>query len=180
MSKNPLTQILSAMNIVYTQGRNYRIWFVVLSVVFFMVYMFLPVWLTVGNTIAFQLSILRIQDYMLFGILSLAIALLTVMQAYLFIQSKKRRGKIGAIGQGGVGVSSALFGGLLATAACSSCIAVILGFLGAGSVFFVLENQMYVVVGALALVLAGLYFTIRQVNNNCLKCEALPDEDKTT
>lgn len=171
MSKNPLQQLITATKTVFAQGRSYQVWFIVLVIAVFAAYILLPVWFTAGNSIAFQLSILTIRDYVLFTFLSVAIALLIIMQAFLFMQSKKSKEKVNAIGQGSIGVSSALFGGLLVTAACSSCIAVILGFLGAGSVFFVLENQLYVAIGAFTLVLVGLYFTIRQVNGYCENCE---------
>ena len=177
MSKNPLRQLIVATKTVLTQGRSYQVWFLVLMVVVYAIYILLPVWLIAGNSIAFQLSILTIRDYILFTFLSVAIALLITMQAFLFMQSKKSQEKVSAIGQGSIGASSALFGGLLATAACSSCIAVILGFLGAGSVFFVLENQLYVVIGAFMLVLVGLYFTIRRVNGYCENCE-VPTQKK--
>ena len=71
--------------------------------------------------------------------------------------------------QGGGGVFAALFGGLLATAACSSCIAAILGFLGAGTVFFVLRNQPWVVAIAILIFLISIYFTAKKVMGEC-KC----------
>jgi len=70
-------------------------------------------------------------------------------------------------------VSSALFGGLLATAACSSCIVAAFGFLGAGSTFFIIENQPDFVYGAIALVLIGLYFSARRVQRYCESCDVL-------
>ncbi|MCR4263735.1 MAG: hypothetical protein NUV98_03405 [Candidatus Roizmanbacteria bacterium] len=166
--RNPFTLILSASKAVL-EGRNYKMWFFGLTAIFLTAYLFLPVWLTPGNTLSFQLSLLRPSDYALFALLSAVTALLVLMQAFLFLHSKK--GRVGAVGQGSVGAFSALFGGLLATAACSACIAAVLGFLGAGSVFFVLENQPYFVYGAIALVLFGLYFSARRVQGYCENCE---------
>ncbi|MBI4130290.1 hypothetical protein HY468_03175, partial [Candidatus Roizmanbacteria bacterium] len=100
-------------------------------------------------------------------ILSMVTALLLLMQVFLFGSKKKR---VETAGQGGVGIFSALFGGLLATAACSACVAAILGFLGAGSVFFVLENQAIFVIGAIALVIVSLYFSSRRVQGYCKEC----------
>lgn len=167
--RNPVPLIFNASKTVLTQSRAYLLWFFGLTVVFIALYILVPVWLTPGNSISFQLSLLTIKDYALFVSLSFVTALLILMQVFLFLRSKKDRA--GAVGQGGVGVSSAFFGGLLATAACSSCIAAILGFMGAGSVFFVLENQPYVVAIALALVLIALYFSARRVKNYCDSCE---------
>lgn len=166
--KNPFTLIFSASKSVL-ENRNYKIWFLGLTTIFIAAYILLPVWLTPGNTLAFQISLLRPRDYILFLVLSAVTALLILMQAFLFLRSKK--GRAGAVGQGGVGAFSALFGGLLATAACSSCIAAILGFLGAGSIFFILQNQPYIVAIAIALVLVGLYFSARRVQGYCESCE---------
>lgn len=167
--KNPITTIYFATAKVL-EKKNYKTWFFLLTAIFIAAYILLPVWLTPGNTPAFQISLLRPHDYILFLVLSAVTALLILMQAFLFLRSKK--GRAGAVGQGGVGAFSALFGGLLATAACSSCIAAILGFLGAGSIFFILQNQPYFVYGAIALVLLGLYFSARRVQGYCESCEA--------
>lgn len=167
--KNPITTIYFATAKVL-EKKNYKIWFFALTAIFIAAYILLPVWLTPGNTLSFQISLLRPRDYILFLILSAVTALLILMQAFLFLRSKK--GRAGAVGQGGVGTFSALFGGLLATAACSSCIAALLGFLGAGSIFFILQNQPYIVAIAIALVLVGLYFSARRVRGYCESCEA--------
>lgn len=160
--------IINATKEIFAQSR-YRSWFVVLSVLIFALYILLPVWLIPGNDPLFQLSILRLQDFILFAILSFMTALLILMQIFLTQRSKKERA--GAIGRGSVGVSSSLFGGLLATAACPGCITTLLGFLGAGSVFFVIENQLYFLVGAIVLTIAAIYFTARRVGKYCPSCE---------
>lgn len=174
--KNPVTLIVSASKAVL-ESRNYKLWFLGLTAIFISAYVLVPVWLTPGNTFSFQLSLLRPTDYLLFLALSAVTALLVLMQAFLFFRSKK--GRAGAVGQGSVGAFSGIFGGLLATAVCSSCIAVILGFLGAGSIFFILENQLYVAAIAIALVLIGLYFSARRVQGYCEDCEvpAPPSEN---
>ena len=132
-------------------------------------YIVLPVLLTPGNTFKFQLGIFKLKDYLLFLFLSLVTALLIIMQVYIFVRSKKERA--GAVSRGGVGIFSALFAGLLATAACSSCILAIFGFLGAGSIFFTLGHQSYFVYGGIVLVLISLYFSSRRVQGYCENCK---------
>ena len=156
------------------QSRNYKLWFLGLTILFIFLYLLIPVWLTPGNSVTFQLSLLTTRDYVLFVTLSAVTALLVLMQVFIVLRSKKDHAR--AVGQGGVGVSSALFGGLLATAACSSCIAAILGFLGAGSVFFVLENQPYFVAVALALVGIALYFSAWRIQKYCENCKVSPNK----
>lgn len=165
--RNPLSIIFLASKNVLA-ANNYRFWFIVLFTVFIAGYIFLPVWLTPGNDLKFQLSLLQVRDYVLFIVLAASASLFVLMQVFLFSRSRKKRASL--VAKGGIGVFGALFGGLLATAACSSCIAAILGFLGAGSTFFVLENQPYVAGGAIALVVIGLYFSARKVVGICDDC----------
>jgi len=167
MTRNPLKTIISAV-MATLEKKRYKVWFVVLTGFFIATYVLIPVWLTPGNSLSFQLSLLKPKDYVMFVILSALTALLLLMQVYLF-RSKTRRA--GSIGQGGVGIFSAIFGGLLATAACSACIAAIIGFLGAGSVFFVLENQPYIVIIAISLVVISLYLSSRRVLGYCRECD---------
>lgn len=159
-----------AVKTVFKKTR-YKLSFLALSLVFFSLYVLIPVWLTPGNSIDFQLSLFSFTDYLLLAILSISASFFTLSQLFLLFQSKRR--SIVDLGQGGVGLISALFGGLLATAACSSCIAVILGFLGIGGVFFVLENQRYIVVLSIGLVIIGLYFTAKRLVGVCRDCQDL-------
>lgn len=176
MTTSPLKTMLTAAKAVL-QERRYGAWLVVLTILFIAAYIFIPVWLTPGNSISFQLQLLGVKDYVLFVVLSFAAALLVVMQTYIVRRSRARNSVAAAVGSGGAGVYSALFGGLLATAACSSCVAVLLGFLGAGGVLFVVNYRWYFIAGAIALVLVALYFTARRVNGLCEDCE-VPEYDK--
>lgn len=153
---------------------NYKVGFAGLTVLLFAAYVFLPVWLTPGNDLSFQLSILLPRDYALFAALSGVTALLILMQIYVQIRVRKSRAALTAVGSSGVSLGSAIFGGLLATAACTSCIAALVGFLGAGSVFFVLEHQTPIVAGALVLVAIGLIYSARRVMGYCESCEINP------
>lgn len=172
-------QYITAVKIVLGENIKYKLGFVIGTVSIFLAYMFIPVWTTPGNSIEFQLSLLRIQDYILFFALSVVTALLTTMQIFLFVKNKKAKSRLETVGQSSVSFSSAIFGGLLATAACSSCIAAILGFMGAGTVFFVLDYQMYFVSAAFILVAVAIYYTARRVNGYCKDCEAKPKNIKS-
>lgn len=176
MNRNHLKVVVLASKTVLQQKRN-GVWLAILTVLFIAAYVFIPVWLTPGNSIAFQLQILRPRDYLLFAVLSFVTALLVMMQMYIIRKSRVRKNVAAAVGSGGAGAYSALFGGLLATAACSSCVAVLLGFLGAGGVLFVVNYRWYFIVGAIALVLIALYFTARRVNGICEDCE-VPNYDR--
>ena len=98
-----------------TQIRWHQVLFVLLSAIIFLAYIFLPVWLTPGNDLEFQLSLLRMKDYSLFVSLSFVTSLLILMQVFLAIRTKKYRERLRAVGGGGVSLFSSIFGGLLAT-----------------------------------------------------------------
>lgn len=151
-------------------NKTYWLWLVILTIIFIGAYLLLPVWLTPGNSLAFQVSLLTAKDYILFIALSFTTAVLILMHFFLFLRSRDQKKKAKIVGQSGVSLSSALFGGLLATAACSACIASLIGFLGAGSVFFVLKHQWYIVSVALALVLISLYFAAKKIQGYCQSC----------
>lgn len=173
MRGNPIAPAVTAVRVVLSAGRRYTIGAVILTLVLYLAYLLLPVWLTPGNDLAFQLTILRFSDHLLFLALSAVTAALIVMQAYLFIRTRGAE-RASAVGRGGVGTASALFAGLLASAACFSCIATLLGFLGSGSALFIVEQRRYFVLGALALVLVALYLTARGINGYCERCGILP------
>lgn len=142
--------------------------FLLIAVLVFVLYLFLPVVLIPGNSVELQLSITRGQDYILFTVLSLTNALLIMMHIYLF---SKKNGKLSGFAQGSTGVASGLFGGLLATAACSSCIASIIGFLGSGSVFFVVENRTPISLASFALLAGAIIFTAKRIDGSCRECD---------
>ena len=172
MIKKFFLQYTTAAGAVLGESLKYKAGFILGTIIIFAAYMFIPVWTTPGNSIEFQLSLLRTQDFIVFFALSVVTSLLTTMQVFLFVKNKETKSRLGTAGTGSVSLSSALFGGLLATAACSSCIAAIVGFLGAGSVFFILDYQIYFVSAAFILVAGGAYYTARRVNGYCEDCES--------
>jgi len=167
--KNIFNTILLATKTILENKKRFT-YFLIITVLFLVAYIIVPVLATKGSTLAFQLSILKPKDYILMIILSSVTSLLIIMQTYLFSRSRKKR--LATVGQGGVSIFSAFFGGLLAISACSSCIVALLGFLGAGSTFFIVRNQTYFTIGAIVIVLLALYFSSRRIAGICLSCES--------
>ncbi len=128
---------------------------------------FLPVWLVPGNSIAFQLSLLRPRDYALTIILAPVIALVLTMHAYLFAQTKGAGARIRAACGGAAGGYAGVLGAVFATAACSWCVAALFGFLGTGAILFIIANQMWAILLALALMLCSLHFAAKRVVSAC-------------
>lgn len=170
MAKKYFNFLLPALKTVF-QERKYRIYFAILLVALFLLYIILPVVLTPGNSLQFQLSLLKFKDYLLMTFLSLSTTLFLTMQIYLLQQKQKNRFQIATQSSFGIFSSiTAMFSGLLSMAACSSCIATILGFLGTSSVFFAIQNRFYILIGSVALILIGIYFSARKIAGICQTC----------
>ena len=95
------------------------------------------------------------------------------MQAYIWKKQKERRDISQSVVQGTVSGAMGIFGTVVGTAACASCLASLFGLigLGTGSVFFVLQNQIYFLLGAIIAMLISLYFAARKVNKVCTSCQ---------
>lgn len=170
---NPLKEVVSASCQVLDRP-SACVRFGLLTAAIFAGFILLLVVSIPGNTVAFQLQILRPVDYLVFLGFSFVTALLVFMQAFVYRRSRKAKEKAAAIGRSGLGTATAIFGGLLATAACSSCIAAVLGVigLGTGAAFFVIRNRIWVVAAALVVTIVAVYLTARRVNGHCKEaCE---------
>lgn len=173
MNKNPVMQMLFASKEVLSK-RKYLTLFAAFSLVVVFVFVYIPVTTIPGNSYGFQLSIFTPANFILMGILALLTGLLFTMSIYVLRQSAmvKEAGRAGA--GGGAGVTAAIFG----TAACSSCVAAIFGFLGAPTVFFLIGARNYIVTGAIILLIISLYFTSKNVNKICEECVVSSNKTK--
>lgn len=170
--RNPVKETINALRVVLVSKQS-RKHFTFLTLAAFITFILIPVFTIPGNDLRFYLTILRPIDYTIYALLSLVIAAVIMTQVYLFKQSSDHKKRLASTVSGGVGTSSAVLGGLLATAACSSCIAGLLGFLGAGSVLFIAQNNVAVAVVALFISIFSLYMSSRKVNGHCRSCETV-------
>lgn len=134
----------------------------------FVLFTLIPVWAVSGNTIATQLDIFRLQDYLIIALLSGLYALFVAMQVYAMRQ-RKRLGGVGTTVGGGIG---ALFAGVAGTAFCASCLAPLFAFfgIGFGGVIFVLQYRFYFVIGISILMVLAIYLTARKIQRVCDDC----------
>lgn len=144
----------------------------VTSVAFFAIFIAIPVWTIPGNSLAFQLSILRTRDYALMIFLAVLVGLHVAMHVYIWKARKQQERTPQSVVQGTASGVMGIFAAVIGTAACASCLFALFGLigLGTGSVFFVLNNQPYFLIGTIALMLILLYFTARKVNRVCTSC----------
>jgi len=160
----------AAINVL--KERNYFLTFALTAILFFGLFIYIPVATIPGNDLGFQLSIYSQKDYALMFLLSALVGLNVALQVYVFRKQKDERRLAKSTGQVAISGASGFFGAIVGTAACASCLAFFFGLigLGTGSVFFVLNNQSYFLVGAIIAILISLYFVARKVNGICESC----------
>ena len=165
--KNPFKIIYKSSKEILSK-KNYLSLFLIITLLLLAAYVLIPVFTIPGNDILFQLSIWKFKDYAVLIPLSFLVSLMITMQVYSFKQ--KRKNTLNETGKSVVGGYSGIIAGVFGTASCSSCVAAIFGFLGTGSVLFLIEYQWYVVAGSIALVLLSLYLSSLNVQKKCGVC----------
>lgn len=151
---------------------NYALLVFIAAMLFFGLFILIPVITIPGNSFQFQLSIFGTRDYVLMAFLAVLVGLNFALQIYSFAQRNKQQ-KFSQPEMGGIAAGvSGVFGAVVGTAACASCLASLFGLigLGTGSVFFVLQNQSYFLIGTIVLMLVLLYFGARRVKRICDSC----------
>ena len=163
---NPVKIIYKA-SIKVLHNKKYFKWFVISSILFLILFLLLPVFLTPGNSLSFQLTeVFTPLNYVLMIFLSLLIGLMISMQFYVNNIKRSLKGT----GKGIVGGFSGFVAGIFGTAACSSCIAAIFGFLGLSTVFFLIQYQWYIVGGSILLILISIYLLSNNIEKNYEVC----------
>lgn len=160
MKINPNHIITASKNVL--TNRNYLLSFIVLMFAIFAVFISIPVFLIPANSLSFQLTVFTIKDYLLLSVLSVLASLLITMQIFTYKQAK-----ICSPGNVATSSGSAIVAALFGTASCSACLAAVFGFLGLGTVFFLVEYQWFIVGVAIILILISLYFTSLRLNGVC-------------
>lgn len=144
--------------------------FLILTASFFWLLLYLPVWRIPGNDLRFQLSLLSPVDFGLLAGLSILTALSLVMNVYLLRIHFSPDTGLSAVGQSGLGGIAGVIASVFGTASCATCVASLFGFLGFGSVLFLLQYRQWITTLAILLMIVSLYFTARKVLGICAVC----------
>jgi hypothetical protein len=146
--------------------KNYLISFIALIFIILAVFILIPVFLIPANSLLFQLTVFTIKDYVLLTVLSILTSLIIVMQVFSY-----KEAKFCSSGKTAVSGGSAIIAALFGTASCASCLVAVFGFLGIGTVFFLVEYQWFIVGIAILIMLVSLYFTSLKLNEVCTSCK---------
>jgi len=148
----------------------YLLGFLALVPLIFLFFVYIPVKTIPGNSLNFQLYIFTTRDYVLTTIFSILLSFFLVMQIFVIRNAMDRKSMLTSVTTGGVGGYIATIGAIFGTAACASCLFAILGFLGASTVFTLIQHQWYIVSGAILMLLVSIYFLSKKVNGICESC----------
>ncbi len=161
-----VTNIITAIRMVLSDTK-YLLTFILFIGFFIWFFLYIPVRNIPGNDFAFQLSIMSPRDFILLITLSTLTALSIVMNGYILKRQFTLRSSVGMVGQGGVGSLAGVIGSIFGTASCASCAVSLFGFLGVGSVFFLLQYREVITVAAILLLIFSLYFSSKSVLGIC-------------
>ena len=133
-------------------------------------YVYIPVFIVAGNDVAFQLSLLGLQDFILLGFLSLLNALFITMQVYSMRMTKSA---VSGITKGVGGSFGALFAGIAGSAFCASCLVPFFAFFGIGfsGVILTLQYRFYIVAVIIAFMFVAIYFISKKIVGACEDCK---------
>lgn len=164
--RNNMRTIVRAIKRVIARPVYASAWWM-LTLVFFGIFLMIPVWTVPGNDLAFQLEIYRARDFLLLSVLAILAALTIVMNVFVLrLQRNAARGAVGSSGLSGVG---AMVAAVMAPASCVSCLSTIFGFLGFGTILTILSYRWIVVTISIALVLISLWLTARRMERACAR-----------
>ncbi len=161
-----ISQIITAIRMVLGDAKYLTVFFLLIGF-FVWLFLYIPVRNIPGNDFAFQLSIMSARDIGLLIALSALTALSVVMNGYILRRQFSVRSGVGMVGQGGLGSFAGVIGSIFGTASCASCAVSLFGFLGVGSVFFLLQYRQVITVVAILLLIFSLYFTSKSVLGIC-------------
>jgi hypothetical protein len=154
--------MLATTKIIFKQ-KKYRAIFVIVSILFFALFILIPTFSIEYNTLSFQLSTFSLSEYLLMVFLALLIGVTFTLQIYTF-RNKTSCSTSASVARGTATGVSGVFAAILGTAFCASCLVPLFAAvgLGTGSLFFVLEHRTAFLAGAIVLMLVSLYFALKK------------------
>lgn len=168
-----LKHILAASQTVLRQNA-YRAALVPVALGLFSLFVAVPAVAIPSNTIAIQLSLYALTDYITLSLLSVLATLFILMNVYAYRTARADRERIGAVAKASVGGVIGTLASIFGAAKCPLCIAALFSFLGFGTVGFLAQHQWWVFLVAIMLLLSSLYITSRKINGLCASCMAPP------
>lgn len=166
-----MNEILKALKCLFYKNKVNKIILLCIFSFFLVFLVYLPVFLIPGNDIFFQLKLYKLLDWLVMVLMSLGLGIMFFLQINIFrriLVSKKEKYKTTVLSE--ISGYFSVIGTSLITATCPSCIAGILGFMGMGSILFLLKYKWLFFLLSLFIIYTSIYFLSRKYNNNCKSC----------
>lgn len=165
---NYYVSVLNEASKIVFQRKIYVFGALLTSFFVFVAVITVPLLTVPGNDLAFQLSIMPLRDYVTISILGMLTGISLMFNLYVFRRERKQKiEKVGTMSiTGGIGVVSSFFGSVT----CVACASSILGFLGLGTVTFLLSYRLPIVLLSSFFIILSIYFTSRKILNLCDVC----------
>lgn len=169
MLKYPLDSYYSDVLKELFKKRGYYIIFCISSLIMLILYVFIPIYITPGNDLAFFIKITPWWGFLILICLSFLMGLLITMQFYILKNLKKISFK--ESGSGFMAWFSSIISGLFSSATCATCISFLFAFLGTGGILFLLKYRWYISGFGFVLVLISIHLSIKRIQNHCESCK---------
>lgn len=164
---NAFDEIRNALLLVFFE-RKYAFVALLATLLMAFIYIFIPVFVTPGNTLEFFLSVTPWWGLLIIFALAALMGLLIAMQYYVIRNT--RRSKKREIGSGLGAAATSIVSGIFATATCAACVGALFSFVGTSGIFFLLEYRWEITALGFAMVLLSIFLTARRINNHCEVC----------
>ena len=161
-------EIYNSSRKVFSKKRN-LIYFSAIMLILFGLFSIIPALVSPHITISSQFRLYSHFDYVFMLILSIIVSLNIVMNLH-DIKSNSKAGKVA--GMSSIGGFAALIG----TATCPSCLISIFGFMGVGTLFFMVKYRLLISGIAILVMLLALNYTSKKVAGKCKRCN-VPKKD---
>jgi hypothetical protein len=164
-------KIIQALKIVFGKDSGINFAYIFLFLFFVIAFIFFFIELQVlltpePDNLSLYLKIWQIKDWLIVGLLSILVSLNFVFFVYLI---KIKSPEIKSTPAGILGTLSGIFSAILATAFCSSCLAVLFSLLGISfstGIFF-LKYKFLIFLLATILLLISLHFQSKRIIEKC-------------
>jgi len=149
--------------------KKYFLLFLALSVTTIGIYVWYQVAATPGNDLFFQLAITPWWGFLLMALFAISTGLLITMKAFLFRNTRRLHAK--ETGGTMVGTASGFIASIFSSATCASCVSALFGFLGIGTVLFLLDYRWHIMAAGTAIIAVSLFFVSKRINGECAGCK---------
>lgn len=150
------------------KSKEYLLLFLLLTLGFLWLLIYIPSSIIPGNDFSFQLGLLKGVDWILLILISTLTSLLLVFNLYRFKLAQEKRIHLK---RSNLGLIAGPMGGLLATLTCAACALSVLGIVSFSTLVFLTQYRIYLSFLTIGIVLISLYYSSEVILDICKRCK---------